>query len=267
VSEGRRGGPPAAEPPERALERAILERTPARILVGSAGAAYRTPTQLELRRDHAVARDAVRAEIDLHAHFGPELIERWRLLEVASACRDKDEYLMRPDLGRRLADDARARVQAECPPHAELQVVIGDGLSAAAVVANAPPLLAALARAAEARGWSFGRPFFVRHCRVGVLNEVGDILDPAVVVLLIGERPGLRTAESLSAYMAWHPRAGHTDAERNLVCNIHDRGVPVTAAAQRIVALAERMRAARASGVTVKEEVVLAGGRSRLEHG
>jgi len=239
----------------RRLEEALLERTPARILAGSAGTSYRTTTQLELRRDHAVARDAVRREIDLQADLGPELVRRWDLFTVSSCCRDKEEYLMRPDLGRRLSEDARTQVRHACPHRADLQVVIGDGLSAAAVSSQVPALLEPLASASAARAWSFGRPFFVRHCRVGVLNEVGEILEPAVVVLLIGERPGLRTAESLSAYLAFRPRPGHTDAERNLVCNIHAHGVAAESAVARVIALAERMRARGASGVTLKEEL------------
>ena len=197
----------------------------------------------------------MRRELDLHADLGTDLVARWQLPLVSTCCRDKDEYLMRPDLGRRLDDDARTRVQSLCPPGADLQVVIGDGLSVAAVAAQVPGLLDPLAAAAEARGWTFGRPFCVRHCRVGVLNDVGALLDPVVVVLLIGERPGLRSAESLSAYLAFRPRPGHSDAERNLVCNIHARGVPADVAVARIVALAERMRALGTSGVTVKEEL------------
>jgi ethanolamine ammonia-lyase small subunit len=132
-------------------------------------------------------------------------------------------------------------------------VVIGDGLSATAVAAQAPGLLDGLHEAARSRGWSFGRPFLVRHCRVGVMNDVGDLLSPGVVVLLIGERPGLATAESLSAYMAYRPRGGHTDADRNLVSNIHARGVSLDEAARRITALAEQFRALGRGGVTVKE--------------
>jgi ethanolamine ammonia-lyase small subunit len=136
-----------------------------------------------------------------------------------------------------------------------LQVVIGDGLSAAAVVKQVPALLPLLEEGAARYGWSFGRPFLVRHCRVGVLNDVGDLLDPAVVVLLIGERPGLMTAESLSAYMAYRPRTGHTDAQRNLISNIHSRGVPHGEAARRVLALAEKMRRMEVSGVAVKEDL------------
>ena len=117
------------------------------------------------------------------------------------------------------------------PAGADLQVAIADGLSAAAVRAQVPALLPMIAAEAARRGWRFGRPFFVRHGRVGVLNDIGELLDPAVVVLLIGERPGLATAESLSAYMAYRPRAGHDDARRNLISNIHARGVPPDEAA------------------------------------
>ena len=110
-------------------------------------------------------------------------------------------------------------------------------------------------RARRSRSWSFGRPFLVRYCRVGVLNDVGELLDPAVVVLLIGERPGLATAESLSAYLAYQPRPGHTDAQRNLVSNIHARGVGPEQAAARVLALAETMRRLQFSGVAVKEDL------------
>ena len=235
--------------------RAVRARTPARLLVGRAGPAYRTATQLELRRDHAAAVDAVHAELDLNRDLGADFVGRWGLFEVVTRARDKPEYLMRPDLGRRLGDAACTAVREHCPREADLQVVIGDGLSVAAVAAQVPALLPLLAGEARRRGWTFGRPFVVRHCRVGVLNDVGELLDPAVVVLLIGERPGLATAESLSAYLAYRPRAGDTDARRNLISNIHARGVPPAAAAPRVAALAESMRTQRASGVGVKEDL------------
>jgi ethanolamine ammonia-lyase small subunit len=172
---------------------------------------------------------------------------------VQSRATSKVEYLRRPDLGRKLADDSRELVGARCPRERDLQVVIGDGLSATAVSVQAPELLDRLYAACVRRGWSFGRPFFVRYCRVGMMNDVGDLLVPSVVVLLIGERPGLATAESLSAYMAFRPRAGHTDADRNLISNIHARGVSTEEAAERIIALAELFRTTGRSGVNVKE--------------
>lgn len=234
---------------------AIRTRTPARILVGRSGPAYRTGTQLELRQDHAAALDAVHAELDLSRDFGLGFVEHWRLFEVQTRAGSKAEYLMRPDLGRRLNEAARGEIVQQCPARVDLQVVIGDGLSAAAVIAQVPRLLPLLEQATQSRGWSFGRPFVVRHCRVGVLNDIGELLDPTVVVLLIGERPGLATAESLSAYLAYRPRPGHTDAQRNLISNIHARGVAPEAAARRVLLLAESMRRLETSGVKVKEDM------------
>jgi ethanolamine ammonia-lyase small subunit len=244
---------PAPVPADQLLA-AARARTPARLLVGRAGPAYRTETHLDLRRDHAAARDAVRTELDLPRDLGPELIDRFGLFEVQTLATSKDDYLLSPDRGRRLDDRARDIVVRDCPCGADVQVVIGDGLSVAAVAAQVPGLLPRLADGAAGRGWSFGRPFVVRHCRVGVLNDVGELLDPAVVVLLIGERPGLATAESLSAYMAYRPRPGHTDARRNLISNVHARGVGPVEAARRILALAEQMRTKQQGGVAVKEE-------------
>ncbi len=233
---------------------AVRARTPARLLVGRTGGSYRTATQLELRHDHAAAVDAVRSELDPLRDFGPEFIARYRLFEVTTRAGTKTEYLMRPDLGRRLSDAAREEVAKRCLGGADLQVVIGDGLSSTAVVTQVPILLPLLVEGTPmSRGWRVGQAFVVRHCRVGVLNDIGDLLDPQVVVLLIGERPGLATAESLSAYMAYRPRAGHTDAERNLISNIHSRGVSCEQAAQRILRLAEQMMQRKLSGAAVKE--------------
>ena len=167
----------------------------------------------------------------------------------------KDEYLRRPDLGRRLEEDARTQLAARCAPQADLQIVIGDGLSVTAVSTQVPPLLPLIAQKAQSLGWKLGQPFAVRYCRVGVMNAVGELLQPKAVVLLIGERPGLATAESLSAYMAYQPRAGHNDSNRNLISNIHARGVGTEAAASRIVGLAEQMMRRQTSGVELKEEM------------
>jgi ethanolamine ammonia-lyase small subunit len=228
----------------------IRSRTPARILVGRSGPAYRTKTQLSLRADHAAARDAVWADIDLERDL-PGL----GLFEVCTRATSKQEYLLRPDLGRQLDDRARAQLIERCPRSMGLQVFVGDGLSATAIRTQIPELLPRLLDKARLAGWIVGVPFLVRHCRVGVLNDVGELLDPAVAVLLIGERPGLATAESLSAYLAYRPRPGDTDARRNLISNIHNRGVPNEEAPGRILALAMRLRQAETSGVVVKEEI------------
>lgn len=233
----------------------IRARTPARVLADRTGAAYRTDTQLELRQDHAAARDAVRAEFELRRDLGAEFVEQWKLFCVSTMAASKDEYLRRPDLGRRLNENARAQLLAPCPSNADLQIVIGDGLSVTAVSTQVVSLLPLLAEKVQSRGWMLGQPFAVQYCRVGAMNDVGELLQPKVLVLLIGERPGLATADSLSAYMAYQPRSGHNDSSRNLISNIHARGVSAEAAASRIINLVEQMMQRQVSGVEIKEEL------------
>jgi ethanolamine ammonia-lyase small subunit len=235
------------------LIEAARARTPARVFVGRVGSSYRTSTQLDLREDHAAAVDAVHAGVQLERDLGREFVDRWGLFEVATRARDKAEFLLRPDLGRRL-DDAAVEALGGCPAGVDLQIAIGDGLSSAAIVAQVPGLLPLLVEGASRRGWRIGRIPFIRNCRVGVLNDIGDLLSPNVVVLLIGERPGLATAESLSAYLAHRPRAGQNDSQRNLISNIHARGTPHAEAANRILRLAEQMMRLSTSGVAIKED-------------
>nr|MDT0663643.1 ethanolamine ammonia-lyase subunit EutC [Micromonospora sp. DSM 115978] len=235
------------------LARRVRAVTPARVFVGRVGTSYRTADQLALRADHAAARDAVDTELDL---AGPDLAAvtaQLGLFAVDTAAADRAEYLRRPDLGRRLSETGRHELARRCPAEVDLQVVVGDGLSTRAVEAQVPVLLPALVDAATEAGWRVGQPFAVRNCCVGIMNDVGDLLRPTAVVLLIGERPGLATAESLSAYLGWLPRAGHNDADRNLLSNIHARGIRHDDAVTRILGLLDAMRAADRSGVTVKE--------------
>ena len=234
--------------------RKIRERTLARIFVGRAGAAYRTSTQMELREAHAAARDAVRAELDLESAFGAAFIRQWDLFEVWTEARSKEEYLLRPDLGRRFHSESRQELSKRCSQGNDIQIAIGDGLSVTAVSAQVPSLLPLLQDGARARGWTIGNTFVIRHCRVGVLNEIGEFLTPKVAVLLIGERPGLATAESLSAYMAYRPGRTHTDANRNLISNIHSRGIKPRDAADRILNFAARMMSQRISGFSIREQ-------------
>jgi len=235
--------------------RKIRERTPARILAGRAGAAYRTSTQLELREAHAAARDAVCAELDLESALGAAFIKQWNLFEVRTQAHSKAEYLLQPDLGRRLGEASRRELTNRCSRETDIQITIGDGLSVTAVAAQVPSLLPLLDAGARARGWTVGHPFVIRYCRVGVLNEIGELLAPKVTVLLIGERPGLATAESLSAYMAYRPDRSHTDANRNLISNIHSRGLRPQGAADRILNLAAQMITLRLSGFSIREQM------------
>jgi ethanolamine ammonia-lyase small subunit len=243
---------PADDLPE--IVRKIRARTPARLLVGRAGAAYRTSTQLDLREAHAAARDAVRAELEMDVIFGASFVEKWNLFEVRTQATSKDEYLLRPDLGRRFDRASSTEIKERCSPNNDLQIAIGDGLSVPAVAAQVPALLSLLHTGAAARGRTIGRTFVIHHARVGILNEIGELLNPRVAVLLIGERPGLATAESLSAYMAHRPTRDHSDANRNLISNIHARGLDPQTAAHRILNLAAQMMHANTSGYLLREE-------------
>jgi ethanolamine ammonia-lyase small subunit len=178
----------ASDLPE--IVKKIRARTPARLLAGRAGAAYRTGTQIDLREAHAAARDAVREEFDPLTSFGADFVKQWNLFEVRTRAASKDQYLLRPDLGRAFDDSSRETLRKLCPRGSDLQIAIGDGLSVPAVAAQVPPLLPLLYQAANERGWKIGRTFVIHHCRVGILNEIGEILEPKVAILLIGERPG-----------------------------------------------------------------------------
>ena len=234
------------------IVRRIRARTPARLLVGHTGAAYLTDTQLELREAHAAARDAVRAEMDLRAMFSASFLQQWKLFEVSTQAASKDEFLLRPQLGRHFAEASCAEILGRCSKENDLQVAIGDGLSVPAVVAQVPRLMPLLCESAIKRGWTVGQAFAIRYCRVGILNEIGELLAPRVAVLLIGERPGLATADSLSAYIGYRPNSSHTDANRNLVSNIHARGLSPEDATDRIMHLAETMIMARTSGCNLR---------------
>jgi ethanolamine ammonia-lyase small subunit len=241
----------ASELPE--IVRKVRTRTPARLLAGRAGAAYRTSTQLELREAHAEARDAVRGELRCQEMFGGAFVKKWNLCEVSTKATAKDEYLLRPELGRQFDEQAQAELRRRCPVDNDLQIAIGDGLSVSAVAAQVPALLPFLSEGARQRQWKMEQVLVIHHCRVGILNEIGELLRPRVAVLLIGERPGLATAESLSAYMAYKPRRSHTDAERNVISNIHARGLTTEQAAERILNLAEAMMRAASSGCRLKQ--------------
>ncbi|HET9169308.1 MAG TPA: ethanolamine ammonia-lyase subunit EutC [Actinospica sp.] len=238
----------ASSPPASSPAAWVREVTPARLYLGRAGTSYPTHALLALRADHAAARDAVRAPLPADLDLGIDGI-----VPARSRAANLQEYLRRPDLGRRLSDSSREALAATCRHAPDVQFVIGDGLSSAAVRAQVPQLLPNLVEHCEAGGLTVGTPILVRHCRVGIMNDIGEVLDPKVVVLLIGERPGLATAESLSAYFAYRPRPGHTDADRNLISNIHDAGVTIPDAVARILAFINILTQEERSGVSVKE--------------
>lgn len=235
-------GPAAAWRP--AKDRAgYLASTPARLGVGRAGTRYRTPTVLEFRADHAAARDAVRSEMPA------ELIEELGLVAVRSAAADKGEFLRRPDLGRRLCDEAVATIARECPKKPQVQIVVGDGLSATAIRVNLPRVLPALLRRFEEAKLRVGRTVYVHNARVAVADPVGRIVEAELICMLVGERPGLKSAESMGAYITYLAGRQLVEAQRSVVSNIHERGIPPEEGARRIAEVCLRGLAARGTGI------------------
>src|ERR1700751_3475091 len=166
------------------IVRKIRARTPARIFV-ERGLAYSTKMSLDLRGAHAKAIDAVWTEFDLKRDFPPEFIAQWNLFQLASRAESKSQFLLRPDLGRALSESATSMIVQRCPKAPDVQIVIGDGLSCAALSAQVLFLFPLLQQKFKDCGWSVGQSFFVRYARVGIMNAIGDVLSPRVLVLLI----------------------------------------------------------------------------------
>src|SRR5690242_2492150 len=228
--------------------KALVESTTARIGVGRAGPRYNTASLLLFQGDHAVTQDALYRDVD------QKLLDEFNLFTVQTKITGgKQEYLLRPDLGRLLNDDAKRIINEKCQKNVNIQLCVGDGLSAAAIEANLRQIFPVIKQGVQNAGLTFGTPFFVKYARVGVMNDVGELIKPDVVILLIGERPGLGRAESMSAYMGYKPKYGDTDADRDVVCNIFEGGGtnPLEAGAF-VVQIAQKMRKNQASGVKLK---------------
>ena len=171
-----------------------------------------------------------------------------------SVTEGKEQYLLRPDLGRKLSGEARSMISQKCVENPQVQLVVGDGLSAAAMESNLHQIFPVIQQGLQSAGLTLGTPFFVKYCRVGVINDIGELLNPEVLILLIGERPGLGRAESMSAYMAYRPTQGQNDSDRDVICNIFENGGtnPLEAGAF-LVQIVQRMRPQnQASGVKLK---------------
>ena len=231
--------------PESFLQ--LTARTPARIGVGRAGARYRTITQLRVRADHAAAQDSVFS--DVPESFWQE--QHWTF--VQTMCKSKDEYLTRPDLGRRF-DEKNQAVLRDLLAGQRVVLAVGDGLSSAAVQANAPDCCAAIRQGLQAQGLELGPVPFIQFCRVGAGDHIGDLTDCEVICLLVGERPGLVTNESMSAYLTYRPHTGIAESCRTVVSNIHRQGVSAVEAGAHIASLIGRILAQKASGIGLRED-------------
>jgi ethanolamine ammonia-lyase small subunit len=234
---------PAPKPQSPAALRRAIEATPARIATGRVGTRYKTSDYITLRAEHAVALDAVKSTIP------DEFAATLGLIPCRTRAQTHREFLLHPELGRRLDDDSQKRLEEQGTRGADVVVVVGDGLSALATLAQVPTLLPALTTALEAQGFRVGKPVFVRHCRIGVQDEIGVLLAAKSTIILVGERPGLGTGDSLSIYTAFRPRLGQDNAEKNCISNVRPLGFPPAEAALECARLMRRTFDAGGGGV------------------
>lgn len=227
--------------------RRMIGKTTARIGVGRSGPRLKTKTLLTLRADHAAARDAVLMDVS------EELIQNLGLFSVVTCCTDKNNFLTRPDLGRDFDEETKAYIKEKCVSHPDVQIIISDGLSSSAIEANAARILPVVMEGLKEKGLTAGTPIFVKYGRVGAQDRISELVGAKVVCSFIGERPGLATAESMSAYIAYHAEVGMPEARRTVVSNIHKDGVPAVEAGAYIVDLLALILEKQASGVDLKK--------------
>ena len=228
--------------------RRMKQRTPARLGSGKAGPRYKTLTMLRFRADHAAAQDAVFSQVP------EDFAEKNGMTEVQTQCSSKDEYLTRPDHGRCFDEENQRKIRAAIPGTPRVQIVIGDGLSSAAILANAMDCMEAIREGLKLRGIDPGTPIFVRYCRVGAGDAIGDVTGCELVCMLVGERPGLVTDKSMSAYITYRPRTGVLESSRTVVSNIHAQGTPAVEAGAHIAGLIETILQKKVSGVGLHVE-------------
>ncbi|MYL35762.1 ethanolamine ammonia-lyase subunit EutC [Pontibacillus yanchengensis] len=227
----------------------LKSKTPARIGVGRAGVRPRTTTWLDFRYDHAAAVDAVFGQVD------QSLIDNLGLFTVNTKVTDQETYIRRPDYGRKLSDEAIKLIKEKCKFQPTVQIIASDGLSSSAINENLEDVYLALQQSLKSLGIDVGTPFYIEKGRVAVMDDVGEYLQPEVAVLLVGERPGLVSADSLSAYLCYKPRHGTIESQRQVVSNIHNGGIPPVEAGAYLGGVIEKILEYQASGVElVKKE-------------
>jgi ethanolamine ammonia-lyase small subunit len=243
---------PLTPPPKRVfptvrtrspIQSAAAAHTTALVGIGSVGTRYATDVVLQFQAELAVAHHAV-------ASLLPEQwIEQNGLMSLQTRVQDHQEFLLRPDLGRRLCETSRRLIQSDARKNVDIQPILADGLSALACVNSGMDVLQALLGECEAQGWSVGSPMCARFGRVWLEDEIGELVGAKVCMIILGERPGLGTGDGLSAYVVHAPAIGKTDSDRNMISNIHSRGTSPAEAGKRLAALAGAMLKQQVSGV------------------
>ncbi|VIH61983.1 ethanolamine ammonia-lyase small subunit [Clostridioides difficile] len=221
-------------------------KTPARLGIGRTGTRYKTETVLRFRADHAAAQDAVFSYVD------EEFIKENNMFAVETLCKDKDEYLTRPDLGRKFSPETINNIKSKFGTNQKVLILVGDGLSSAAIEANLKDCVPAIKQGLKMYGIDSSEILFVKHCRVGAMDHLGEELGCEVICMLVGERPGLVTAESMSAYIAYKPYIGMAEAKRTVISNIHKGGTTAVEAGAHIAELIKTMLDKKASGIDLK---------------
>ncbi|SFE33975.1 Ethanolamine ammonia-lyase light chain [Peptostreptococcaceae bacterium pGA-8] len=234
------------EPYDREGFLELKQFAPCRLGIGKAGARYNTLPQLMFRAAHSAAQDAVFSDVDQN------FVDSLGLFTIRSRCENKDIYLTRPDLGRRLNEEAVAAVKEKCEKNPQVQIFVSDGLSSAAVAANTKDVLAGLLQGLKSSGIKVGTPFFLKYGRVGAMDEISEITGADVTCVLIGERPGLITATSMSAYIAYKGTIGMPEARRTVVSNIHSAGTIPAEAGAHIAEIIKTILEKKASGTDLK---------------
>lgn len=224
----------------------LKKKTPARLGLGRCGARYKTMSMLRFRADHAAAQDSVFSLVD------PAFYEQNDLTFVQTMCKDKDQYLTRPDLGRRFDEKNQAIIRQVCGPSPRVLLVIGDGLSSNAVTANALDCAAAIRQGLKTFGIELGKSLFIQYARVGAMDHIGQLTNVELICMLVGERPGLATSESMSAYITYKPYPGISESKRTVVSNIHKHGTPSVEAGAYIAELMKKMLDKKASGIDLR---------------
>lgn len=225
---------------------AMKAKTPARLGIGKAGARYKTITMLRVRADHAAAQDAVFNDVS------EEFVKKNYFVFVKTLCKDKDEYLTRPDLGRRFAPEELEIIKKTCGQNPKVLIIVGDGLSSSAIEANVEDMIPALKQGLSMYGITVPPIVFIKYARVGAMDDIGQVTDADVICMLVGERPGLVTAESMSAYIAYKPKHGLSEAKRTVISNIHKGGTTAVEAGAHAAELIKKMLDKKASGVDLK---------------
>lgn len=229
----------------------MKQKTPARLGMGRCGPRYKTLTMLRFRADHAAAQDAVFSEVDT------EFAKEHDLLPTKTRCDSKEEYLTRPDLGRCFDEHNAKAIRGVIDTPPRVQIVVGDGLSSAAITANAMDCVAALRDGLKARNINTGKAIFVKYCRVGAGDAIGDITGCELVCVLVGERPGLVTDKSMSIYITYKPHTGVSESSRTVISNIHAQGTPAVEAGAYAAELIEKILQKKVSGVGLHLENAL----------